>query len=63
MSSDFLKTDGGSVINNDLSEYERYKLKRKQAVREKSIEQKVQVLEQEISELKIIVKELQNRLN
>ena len=63
MEKSFLKTDSGAVINSDLSEYERYKLKRQQAVREKSLQEKVESLEKELNDLKSRLYQLENRLN
>lgn len=63
MDTAFQKDNLGAVINSDLSEYEAYKLRRLQAVREKTTAEKVKVLEEEVRELKAIIQELQSRFN
>lgn len=59
----FQKTDSGAVINTDLSEYERYKLQRQKAVENKTLQQKVDVLEREVTNLKIKLSQIESRLN
>lgn len=63
MNTTFQKDNHGAVINNDLSEYETYKMRRLQAVREKTTAEKVKVLEEEVRELKAMIQELQSRFN
>jgi hypothetical protein len=63
MSMSFQKTDSGAVINTDLSEYERYKLQRQKAVENKTLQQKVDVLEREVTNLKIKLSQIESRLN
>lgn len=57
----YVKEDSGVVLNTDISEYERYKLRRKQLLREKDLEQRVESLEKQIIELKNIMLEIHNR--
>jgi predicted nuclease with TOPRIM domain len=63
MSENFSKDSLGAVINNDLSEYERFKLKRLQAVRENSLQEKVKLLEKEILDLKNRLTNIESGLN
>lgn len=63
MLENFSKDSLGAVINNDLSEYERFKLKRLQAVRENSLQEKVKLLEKEILDLKNRLTNIESGLN
>lgn len=63
MNISFQKTDTGAVINTDLSEYERYKLQRQKAVENKTLQEKVNVLEREVTNLKIKLSQIESRLN
>jgi len=63
MLENFSKDSLGAVINNDLSEYERFKLKRLQSVREKSLQEKVEFLEKEILNLKNRLTNIESGLN
>lgn len=51
----YIKKENGLVVNTDLNEYERYKLKREQALRDKSLIEKVNMLEKEVKQLKEII--------
>jgi len=63
MLENFSKDSLGAVINNDLSEYERFKLKRLQSLREKSLQEKVEFLEKEILNLKNRLTNIESGLN
>ncbi len=51
------KDSSGAVFNNDTTEFERYKLKRLKSIQTKTLEQRVQYLEEELTRLK---KQLEN---
>lgn len=49
------KNESGAVIHNDATEFERYKIKRMQAIKTKTLEDRVQYLEKELSRLKKLI--------
>ena len=51
------KDSNGVVLNTDTTEFERYKLKRLKSIQTKTLEQRVQYLEKELTRLK---KQLEN---
>jgi len=53
-----LKINEGVFINNDIDEFEKYKLARKRAKREIDLSQRVSKLEIEITELKKLIQDL-----
>lgn len=57
------KNSAGLIINNDIDEFQRYKLERAKIVRQKSLEERVQKLESDISEIKNILQTIQSRIN
>lgn len=52
-------TQSGAVINNDTTAYQNYIALREQKLREK---ERIENLEQDVSELKTLLKELINKL-
>lgn len=52
------KINDGVFINNDIDEFEKYKLARKRAKREIDLSQRVSKLEIEITELKKLIQDL-----
>lgn len=52
------KINEGVFINNDIDEFEKYKLARKRAKREIDLSQRVSKLEIEITELKKLIQDL-----
>jgi len=57
------KDSNGLVINNDIDEFHKYKMERAKVVRQKSLENRVEKLESEISELKNILQSIQSRIS
>lgn len=57
------KNSAGLVINNDIDEFHRYKLERAKIVRQKSLEDRVNKLESDISEIKSILQTIQSRIS
>jgi uncharacterized protein YceH (UPF0502 family) len=57
------KDSSGLVINSDIDEFHKYKLERAKVVRQKSLEQRVEKLESDISELKSILQSIQSRID
>ena len=57
------KNSAGLIINNDIDDFHRYKLERAKIVRQKSLEERVQNLESDISEIKNILQTIQSRIN
>jgi len=51
------KDSNGVVLNTDTTEFDRYKLKRLKSIQTKTLEQRVQYLEKELTRLK---KQLEN---
>ena len=62
INSEYTKNDDGIVVNNNLSEYDRYKQRRNQIVEKKTLETKVDFLEKEILDLKSRLYNIENRL-
>lgn len=56
----YIKRDDGAVINNDDKDFQKFKLKREKAMREKLLEERVSKLERELIQVRKI---LQERLN
>lgn len=52
------KTDAGAVLNNDISQFERYKLQRQKSYQQKSLEQRIEFLEKELDTLKKTISKL-----
>lgn len=52
------KDSSGAVFNNDISQFERYKLQRQKIQREKSLEQRIEFLEKELDTLKKTISQL-----
>lgn len=52
------KVNEGVFINNDIDEFEKYKLARKRAKREIDLSRRVSKLEIEITELKKLIQDL-----
>lgn len=57
------KDSTGLVINNNIDEFHKYKMERAKVVRQKSLENRVEKLESEISELKNILQSIQSRIS
>jgi len=57
------KDSTGLVINNDIDEFHKYKMERAKVVRQKSLENRVEKLESEISELKNVLQSIQSRIS
>ena len=57
------KNTAGLIINNDIDELHRYKLERAKIVRQKSLEERVNKLESDISEIKSILQTIQSRIS
>jgi len=57
------KDSTGLVINNDIDEFHKYKMERAKVVRQKSLENRVEKLESEVSELKNILQSIQSRIS
>lgn len=57
------KNSAGLIINNDIDELHRYKLERAKIVRQKSLEERVNKLESDISEIKSILQTIQSRIS
>jgi len=57
------KDSTGLVINNDTNEFHKYKMERAKVVRQKSLENRVEKLESEISELKNVLQSIQSRIS
>lgn len=57
------KNSAGLIINNDIDDFHRYKLERAKIVRQKSLEERVQNLESDISEIKNILQTIQSRIS
>jgi len=57
------KNSEGLIINNDIDEFNRYKIERAKMVRQKSLEQRVDKLESDISEIKSILQSIQSRMS
>ena len=62
INSEYIKNEEGVVVNNNLSEYDRYKQRRNQIVEKKTFESKVDFLEKEILDLKNRLYNIENRL-
>ena len=57
------RNSSGLIINNDINEFHRYKMERTKLVRQKSLEERVDKLESEISEIKSILQSIQSRIS
>lgn len=51
-----------AIINNDLEEFQKYKMDRERAVRDQEILRRVDSLEKEIANIKKILLQIHNRL-
>lgn len=63
MSDKLYRSQTGAIINNDINEYEKYKMQRLRAVQNKKVEEKIDDLQKDISEIKILLKQIHSRLN
>ena len=52
------RNSAGLIINNDIDEFNKYKLERTRVVQQKSLESRVNKLETELSEMKQILQEI-----
>lgn len=52
INSQYIKDDVGAVHNNNIDEFQRYKLERDRLLLQKTLEERVTVLENEIKELR-----------
>lgn len=59
---DYIKNEDGAVVAQDISEYEKYKMQRENIIKRKSLEQKVEFLEREITDLKNRLHNVENKL-
>jgi len=57
------RNSSGLIINNNVNEFQRYKMERTKLVRQKSLEERVDKLESEISEIKSILQSIQSRIS
>lgn len=57
------KNSAGLVINNNIDEFNKYKLERLRVVQQKSLEERVKRLESDISEIKSILQTIQSRIS
>jgi hypothetical protein len=57
------KNSEGIVINNDMDEFQRYKVERLRVVQQKSLEQKVENLEHQLTAVLNEISKLKNRIN
>ena len=48
----------GLIINNNINEFQRYKMERSKVVRQKSLEERVHRLESELAEMKQLLQSL-----
>jgi hypothetical protein len=59
---DYTKSSDGIVINNNDQEYARYKQVRERAYAQKQLEQKVNNLEKDMSDIKNLLVSISNRI-
>lgn len=52
INSQYIKDDVGAVHNNNIDEFQRYKLERDRLLLQRTLEERVTVLENEIKELR-----------
>lgn len=57
------KTSDGIVINNNIDDFQRYKLERLRVVQQKTLEQQVQHLQEQLNVALHEIAELKNRIN
>jgi len=62
INSEYIKNDDGVVVNNNLSEYEKYKQRRREIIDKKTLESKVDSLEKEVRDLQSRLYNIENRL-
>jgi uncharacterized protein (UPF0335 family) len=58
---DFIKTSNGVVINTNKEDFEKFKMVREKAMREKQYIQRIEKLEKEMKEIKKHLYELSNK--
>jgi len=58
----YVKADNGVVINNNIDDFEKYKMKREKAIRDKDVVARLDALEKNIESLKCLVCKLNNSL-
>ena len=57
------RNSSGLIINNNVDEFQRYKMERTKLIKQKSLEDRVEKLESDISEIKSILQSIQNRIS
>lgn len=62
MQDEFVKTIDGDIINTNSAGYDRYRVAREKAVREKELTKKVEKLESDMSDIKNLLLSINNRI-
>jgi len=57
------RNSSGLIINNNVDEFQRYKMERTKLIKQKSLEDRVEKLESDISEIKSILQSIQSRIS
>lgn len=62
MQDEFVKTADGDIINTNSAGYDRYRVAREKAAREKELAKKVEKLESDMSDIKNLLLSINNRI-
>lgn len=63
MNNDFVKNDDGMIINTRMDDFDRYRMARTRAIREKALAERVDHIEKDLVEIKSLLQKLYSRIS
>lgn len=63
MNNDFVKTDDGMIINTRMDDFDRYRMARTKAIKDKALIERVDHIEKDLVEIKSLLQKLYSRIS
>ena len=63
MSNDFVKNDDGMIINTRMDDFDRYRMARTKAIKDKALIERVDHIEKDLVEIKSLLQKLYSRIS
>ena len=63
MNNDFVKTDDGMIINTKIDDFDRYRMARTKAIKDKALVERVDQIEKDLVEIKSLLQKLSSRIS
>lgn len=63
MSTDFVKNDDGMIINTKIDDFDRYRMARTKAIKDKALVERVDQIEKDLVEIKSLLQKLYSRIS